>query len=327
MFRSAIVKLTTVYVVLTMVLSLIFSFVFYHFATHELSEGLNSQFQQLVDFDHDNTSLPAQNEFSDRSNILKKDLIYFNLVVLGGSIGLGFFLAKRTLKPIEETHNQQLRFTAEASHELRTPITAMKADTESILLQKHPSYRQLEETLQNNLKDIDRLQALTEHLLYMGKFKFTKPVNGQITDLKEALNGVTNLLNRQQKDKNRLKISCPKGLKVKIDPTALEQLLTIVVDNAYKYSLADQPIKINAEASNEAIVIKVIDEGIGISVKDMPHIFEHFYRSSSSEGPNASGYGLGLPLAKDIAEHYGGSIVVTSLQSKGTTVTIKLKKA
>lgn len=328
MFRSALFKLAAVYVGSAMVLSLTFSAVLYHFATHELDEGLHNQYHHFVDKDHDTdtTESATRPELLARSNHLKEDLLYFNCIVLAGSIVLGYILAKRTLKPIEAAHTDQLRFTAEASHELRTPITAMKADTESILSLKRPSYRQLKDTLISNLNDIERLEALTNHLLYMGRFKFQKQPSAESVSLKEAVENSLRLVERKYKDKN-IAISIElQDQRILGDKIALEQLLTIVIDNAFKYSKKDGEINFASKKGSVSAQLTITDSGVGIAAKDLPHIFEHFYRSADNTGPHASGYGLGLSLAKDIAEYYGGSLSVTSVKNKGTSVTISLPK-
>src|ERR1035438_8663009 len=130
MFKSATLKLTLWYVLIVMVLSLLFSGVLYHFTTHELSEGLDDQYHQIISNDHDgdNYRYISTSELDTRSKHLILEMVYFNIVVLLGASISSYALARRTLRPIEEAHQAQIRFTAEASHELRTPLTAMKAD-------------------------------------------------------------------------------------------------------------------------------------------------------------------------------------------------------
>ena len=329
MFRSALFKLTAVYVILTLLLSLMFSLVFYQFAEHELNEGLHHQYSLLVDNDHDadNVNRATGTELTTRSAHLERDLIYFNIVVFIGSIALALFLASRTLRPIEIAHESQIRFTAEASHELRTPISAMKADTESILGERRPTYKQLHDTLKSNLSDIQRLERLTNHLLYMGRFKSQKTTESPTSNVSKGIESSISLAGRQYKEKDIRPVLEIEDVNVKTEQIVLEQLLTIIVGNAYKYSKKKGTVTINAKSTAKNVHITVSDTGRGIPSQDLPHIFEHFYRSSNSQGPYSSGHGLGLPLAKNIVSHYGGEIIITSNKTSGTKVDIRLPKA
>lgn len=330
MFKSALLKLLLVYVTLTMALSLGFTFVFYKVATHELSEGLHHQYESLASNDHDadnsrNYDTESEAEFQARKTNIRNDMVYVNLVVLVGSVVVGYALARWTLRPIEEAHRGQLRFTAEASHELRTPLTAIRADTESMLMLKGAKAADLRATLQHNLSDIERLERLTRHLLDMGHYRSGKKPRMESVDLPKLLDGVAHQLQTKYKSKKvGIKQQCD-AANVYADPLSLEQLIVILADNAVKYSPVSGTVRIAVTQEQRKVVITVKDNGSGIDPDDMPHIFEHFYRSKQHSGAKAaSGYGLGLPLAKDIVDMYKGTIAVDSKPGKGTTVTVRL---
>ncbi len=330
MFRSTLVKLTLVYVILTMALSLSFSFVFYRLATHELSEGLHHQYEDIVGNDHDTDNKhrydhESSSELQQRQDTIRNGLVYVDIGVLIGSVVVGYVLARRSLRPIEEAHRSQLRFTAEASHELKTPLTAMKADTESMLMQRGANASELRATLKNNLSDIERLERLTRHLLDMGRYRSDAKPRLEEVDLPKLLGGVVRQLGIKYKSKNvRIEQQCTLAV-VYAEPLSLEQLLVILTDNAVKYSPKGGMVRIAASQVQRKTVITVQDNGSGIDPEDLPHIFEHFYRSKQhSSTKAASGYGLGLPLAKDIVDMYKGSISVDSKANEGTTVTVRL---
>lgn len=331
MFKSATVKLTLWYVLLVMGLSLLLCSALYHFSTHELAEGLHNQFQKLAHNDNDGDNrnyVPAQ-ELDTRSQRLLQDIVYFNIFVLLGSSLAGYALARRTLAPIEVAHKAQLRFTADASHELRTPLTAMKADTEATLMKKRPSSAALRRTLQDNLHDIEKLEKLANHLLEISRYKsLAAPAWEQV----ELENVIQEVLSQFQKSigANHLQVKVKSTpLSVAGDQQGLTQLLTIVLDNAIKYSPTKGLITIILSKVNKYAVVKIKDEGIGIYDEDLPHIFERFYRAQNAvtHKQKHTGYGLGLPLAKEILELHNGSIGVQSQENKGTTVTIKLPLA
>lgn len=329
MFRSAILKLTFWYVLLSMGLSLLLSVAVYHFASHELTEGLNNQSHAIIsnDYDADNIRAISSRELSNRSSQLFSDLLYFNIVILVGSTIASYILARRTMRPIEDTHQAQVRFIAEASHELRTPLAAMRVDTESILREKRKDPHTMQTALEDNLKDIVRLEKLTDHLLQMSRYKEHSVLSPVAIDVQVLLRDTIEQLKRQYSDRKLDFIIHSVPATLSIDPVAIQQLLTIIIDNAIKYSHAGiSTITITITRSKSGLSIEVSDEGIGITAQDLPHIFEHFYRSSNvkNQAIAVGGYGLGLPLAKDIVDLYGGTIAVHSTENKGATFIVTL---
>jgi signal transduction histidine kinase len=327
MFKSALTKLTLVYVGLVMALCIIFSFVFFQFATHELNAGFKNQYRIISGNDHDSDNYNSVSgpELHARADHLETNLVYFNAAVLVGTVVAGYVLAMRTLRPIEAAHASQERFTAEASHELRTPLTAMKADTESILMTQDATTKQLRKALEENLHDIERLEKLSTHLLNMGRYKSKNNLATETIDLQTLIKETVVQAKRHYKNKHATIITDLQPAKALVEPIAIQQLLLIVIENALKYSRANAAVKVSQIVESNQIRITVEDTGIGISETDLPHIFEHFYRSSQAKSSDtASGYGLGLPLARDIVALYNGTIEVTSREGKGTIVTIFL---
>lgn len=324
MFRSATFKLTLWYVLLATGLSLVFSIVTYHLSTTEIEEALNRQYTNLTaDETIDDTLLPSS-ELDRHAQHLLGELVWFNgFVIIGASIG-GYFLARRTLRPIEDAHKAQVRFTAEASHELRTPLAAMKADTEVALMEKGLSTN-ARNTLKGNLSDIERLEGLTSYLLDIARYKnkptkHTAPVNMDEI-VQDAIKQTSHAAN-----KKHIKIEQHiQPAQVIGEQQALSQLVTIVLDNAIKYSHNKGNIIIKLRTANE-VILSITDNGIGIPSADLPNIFAPFFRSSNTQTSKdyTNGYGLGLPLAHEIVKAHGGTIHISSTEAVGTTVTIKL---
>jgi two-component system sensor histidine kinase CiaH len=328
MFRSATLKMSLWYVAFSMALSLAFSAALYLFSTHELQEGLSNQYREIVDNDHDrdNQNAITKREFDARSTNLRQELIYFNILVLIGTSGASYMLARRTLKPIEEAHEQQLRFTAEASHELRTPLTGMKADTEATLMQKNADIPMLRHALEENIRDIERLEDLTNHLLELALYQ-NKNVQAKTKIVLSTI--VNSVVSQYQSRISGRKLTIDTNLDKTTmigDKAAVLRLVTIVLDNAIKYSKDGGRILISVSHEPEVAKVSIRDDGVGIATADLPHIFERFYRSNHgfTSQEQVSGYGLGLSLAKEIVAVLRGSIDVVSKQDEGTTVVIKL---
>ena len=329
MFKSATVKLTLWYVLLIMGLSFLFSGVLYHFSTGELTEALHNQYQVLSDHDRSDRSYVSTHELDTRSRHLLKNLVYFNILVLAGSSLASYILAKRTLRPIEAAHQAQIRFTADASHELRTPLAAMKADTEATLMRGSGNAALLRRALKDNLADIEKLDKLTDHLVEISRYDSKTATPKEAVEMESIVQEVVQQFNSRTKD-NNVKIEVKtEPARIHGDPHGVRQLITIVLDNAIKYSKPKGQIKVTLLKKNKNVVIAVKDHGIGIPADDLPHIFERFYRSQNvnTNKKRAAGYGLGLPLAEDIVEIHGGSIAVHSREHEGATVTITLPLA
>lgn len=328
MFKSALIRLTLWYVLLIMSLSLVFSGVLYHFSTEELTEALHNQYLVLKDNDKDDQTNVSTYELNVRSHQLLDNLIYFNIVVLVGSCLISYFLAKRTLQPIEAAHRAQIRFTADASHELRTPLTAMKADTEATLMKESNDPALLRETLQANLEDIESLDKLTDHLVEVSRYDSKTTINKEKLELNQIIDEVIKQFDHQVQAKKLLIKTQTPATEIYGEAHGIRQLLTIILDNAVKYSNKNGTITIKLQKSHKYIIISVKDNGIGIPKADLPHIFERFYRSNNVDQSKlkTKGYGLGLPLAKEIVERHNGSINIQSGPETGTIVTVKLPR-
>lgn len=328
MFRSATFTLTIWYVLLATCLSLLFSLVVYHLSTDEISEALNRQYASLTNSENyrDSDSLPPPDpEIQRHAQHLLGELLWFNAIVIVGSSVGGYFLARRTLRPIEDAHKAQVRFTAEASHELRTPLAAMRADTEVALMEKGLSTK-ARNTLRGNLRDIERLEGLTNYLLDIARYKNKATATVVPVNMDQV---VQNAIKQTSYAAHKKQIKIEQHIKpvqVAGEERALSQLVSIVLDNAIKYSHEQSKIIISLLAKDE-VTLTIQDNGIGIPAADIPHLFAPFYRASNTQisKETSDGYGLGLPLAYEIAETYGGNISVHSEEGVGTTVTIKLR--
>lgn len=324
MFQSATFKLTLWYVLLATCLSVLFSVVVYRLSTEELGEALTHQYSSFVGNDHDGDNVPPPySDIQRHGQHLLNELIWFNIVVVSGSSVVGYFLARRTLKPIENAHQAQTRFTAEASHELRTPLAAMRADTEVALMEKGlPAKTQ--RTLQGNLRDIERLELLAGHLLDIARYQNKIKAEPVPLDLDEIVQNVVNQLSRAAQEKHISIEPDIRPVQVRGEQYGLQQLVTIVLDNAIKYSHEHGTIVVSLHSDETKAELTIKDNGIGIPSDDLPHIFERFYRSmnTKSDKEAANGYGLGLPLAQAIVIAHSGEIQISSREDNGTTVRV-----
>jgi signal transduction histidine kinase len=337
-FSSAIIKLTVSYAVIVMVISIGFSIAIFQISTQEIDRGLGNQtlaIRQLPD----SRMIPfgqrldqiREQESTASSNRLSTNLIYFNLLILLLSATGSYLLARRTLKPIEEMLESQQRFTADASHELKTPLTAMRTEIEVNLRDKAISADESRALLESNLEEIGKLETLSSALLKLTRYSEEVKVEFSKISLSEVVVEAYNKVKSIADEKNItivLKgISESKEVSILGDKQSLVELFVILFDNAIKYSPRDTKVQLSVTSLEKRIKIAIKDNGIGIKASDIPHIFDRFYRADHSRSKDqVSGYGLGLSIAKRIVDLHRGKISVTSSPSHGSEFALEFNK-
>lgn len=236
---------------------------------------------------------------------------------------ISLFLAKTALKPIEEMWTGQKRFIADASHELKTPLTVIMANCE--IMRSHP-----EENVENQMGWIEsteeegrHMKALIEDMLTLSKNETASAAAFEDVDFSKTVNRVFLQYEAVAYERGvNLSCSVEDGVIVSGDGTKLKQLIMILIDNALKY----EPRGGNAEATLKtkggSAYLTVKNKSSVISEKDLPHVFDRFYRSDSSR--SSEGFGLGLAIAKSIADLHGGNISVSSSSEEGTAFSVSL---
>lgn len=327
-FRSATARLAASYLAIIVVLSLSFSIVLYRTLSYEWNR-LQIQPRYSIDQSPDRDLFEEfleQRANDDRHAVIARLFLLNFLVFIAGAI-VSQYLAKRTLQPIEETMEIQSRFTSDASHELRTPLTAIRAKNEVALRKPKLSAQDAKKVIKSNLDEVIKLQKLSDGLLMLSNGRRTK-LEIKSVFINELANEAMNQVIEQAQAKDiEIEDSVPK-LKVRADPTSTVQILTILLDNAIKYSNPKSKILLEGQKKGNVGLIAVIDAGMGIKPVDLPHIFERFYRADSSRSRKGiDGNGLGLAIAKNLVELQNGEITVKSRYGKGSNFSIKLPLA
>jgi signal transduction histidine kinase len=332
MFRSATLRLTLWYLAIAMGISLLFSVALYHVTTGELRSGLHQESQSLYNqfpvFQGDpNVNFHPNSYYDNASHVILLRLIGFNVMVLLAAGVSSYFLAKKTLDPIEAAHKQQKRFTSDVSHELRTPLTAIKMESEVALLNSKASSKELRYTLESNLEEVGKLETLINNLLRLARLEANElQQNFQKINTKDVVDEAISKVSKAATNQKMNIISSGKNTDFYGDQESLAQLITILLDNAIKYSPSGSTIKIEKSFSKDNVVLKVKDEGGGISHEALEHVFDRFYRADSSRNKAKEGFGLGLSIAKMIADIHKGDVTLTSQNEKGTTVIVSIPK-
>lgn len=314
-----------------MTLSIVFSLVIFRVASGEIQvrlERLQTNLQQTQQSQNSNVPPPImlmqnirQIEEDAASTNLSTQLVYVNIFVLlfGGFIS--YFLARRSLLPIEKAHDAQSRFTSDASHELRTPLAVMKTELEVALRDNNATAESLREVLTSNLEEVDKLSKLSEMLLSISRID-----NSGLKLSSVNLAKVTKETIKQfGKPAGRIRFKPGKQQIVFGNEVAIADIVKILIDNALQYSPAGSAIYISISHNSGNAVFQITNSGNGIDADKLPYIFDRFYRADSSRtNGKHKGHGLGLALAKNITELHNGNLSATSTPGKDTTFKLVL---
>lgn len=242
--------------------------------------------------------------------------------------GGGYYMAAKNIKPLEILFAREHEFAADASHELRTPLTVLSLGVESL---QNDDESKLSGFAQEVLRDMQHetkyMSRLIEALLTLARGdEENTPLARAKVDLTEVAVKVCNKM-RPLAAKKGLELEYAAGDASQVfilgDKNKMEQLLIIFIDNAIKYSESGT-ITVTVEADSMHAVIKVMDEGIGISESDAQKIFERFYRVDKARSRAAGGFGLGLNIARIIVVRHGGTVSVKPRSPHGSIFTVRL---
>ena len=329
--HSAVLRLTLFYIAAIALLSVSFSFFVYELSSNEFQRpaqapSAQSFFGYNLYRDEFNTFLNTRTDESLRN--LRNNLIIFNIVIIGVGAGISYWFARRTLRPVTEAMERQSRFTADASHELRTPLTVMQSEIEVGLRDKKLSAKEARELLQSNLEEVERLTALANNLLQLSNGA-AKDVSHEPVSLRTASEAALRKLSVKATNKNiTIRNRIAAAARTKGNLQSLTELIGILVDNSIKYSPEGATVALDTLVHGNRLQLVVRDNGYGMKKEDIPRIFDRFYRADAARTRNDSdGYGLGLSIAKNIAEAHGGTIKVDSELGKGATFTVTLPVA
>lgn len=332
-FKSARLKLTLLYLLIIMVISVSFSAGIYGIMSREMERFARSQRFRIEgrmffpDQGRQVAPLPDPDLLWELKSRLIVYLGFINLIILVSAGLLGYLLAGWTLKPIARMLEDQTRFISDASHELKTPLTAMKSSFEVFLREPKPNISEAREVIKDGVKDVDNLANLASSLLTLSRF--SEPDTGvsrESVDLAKIIYDVADALkplaqNRQININLNVASAYILG-----DSQKLAELFTILLDNAIKYSKENGKVAVMLNKTDGHVLVDVADFGIGIATEDLAHIFDRFYRADTSRTKTVvDGHGLGLAIAKKIVEAHKGTITVKSQLGAGTTFQIKFR--
>lgn len=331
MKKSEVNRLTLSYLAVIMTLSLIFTGIIYLLSTASLnrpllpSEEENSSVSvEAPEFEEHSFENTFRKRLERRDNTTRMTIIYslagFNLGIFVIGVFVSRSLAKLSLAPIERAMMKQTQFIFDASHELKTPLTAMLVRNEVALRKKSLPEEKAREVIEKNIEEILKMKELTASMLDVARENGEPEKSTEISvpeflaDLQEKLAPVA----RERGVKIETEMNLGKNLRASAAKNTLEQIMTIFADNAMKYS-GEKIIYLRAGRRGKNVAFSVKDNGVGVKKEDQKRIFERFYQvdAARTRTEDKTSHGLGLAIAKNLAERQGYKIVLRSSEGRG----------
>jgi len=228
---------------------------------------------------------------------------------------------------LNDSFQQQRRFVADASHEMRTPLSVIMSST-GLALSKDREPEEYRMQLETCQRSANRMHQLVESLLMLARLDGSQPPEPSVlVDLaKLAAESVAWLEDLASEKNIQLKTNLQPSFVIG-HPSLLNQVLTNLIVNAIQYNRAGGTVYINVQNDSNSVLLVVEDDGIGIPSSDIPHLFERFYRVDQARSRNSGGSGLGLSICHRIVQIHGGSIEVDSTVGEGSKFKVRLPVA
>jgi two-component system, OmpR family, sensor kinase len=226
---------------------------------------------------------------------------------------------------IERVFEAQRRFTADASHELRSPLSRLRAELE-VTLRRARDRSEYEKALRSCLQEVEWLSGLTNELLTLARLDAgeswkSQPQSVRLTPILEQ--AISRLAPEASRREIAFLVDARADLMIQVAPSAAALMVANVLDNAVKFSPPGSRVRIRVTPEKGTAVVAISDSGPGIPASELPHLFERFYRGSTSQSGAVPGVGLGLAICRVIMEGQGGSIGISSPRGEGATVSIR----
>ncbi len=228
------------------------------------------------------------------------------------------------LQRIDTAFEAQRRFTADASHELRSPLTALRGELE-LALRRERSPEEYRRVIESALEEAERLTALAEDLLTLARSDAgeIEPRLRQVDLGAPVAKTVERLSPKAERKKIRVTVRRPERLSVLCDPELIERLVWNLVDNAIKFTTPGGRVEVTVSSADGDAILEVADTGPGVRDAARDKIFDRFFRDNVAH-PSSEGTGLGLAIVRAIAEVHGGSVAVESRETGGALFRVRL---
>lgn len=241
---------------------------------------------------------------------------------------LGALIVLNDITRLRRLETIRSDFVANVSHELKTPITAIKGFVETLLDGALEEPEEARRFLGIVMRQAERLNAIIEDLLDLSRIEQESDLD-RVPLAPEKIGALLGsarqiCLTRARQDQVRVRVECPEDLVAEVNAALLEQAVTNLIDNAIKYSPADSEVTVSAEATSAGLEIRVVDRGCGIAEEHLSRLFERFYRVDKARSRKLGGTGLGLAIVKHIIQAHGGEVGVQSTPGQGSVFSLRI---
>lgn len=225
---------------------------------------------------------------------------------------------------LQTTESARRRFVSDASHELKTPLAAIRLLTDSILQTEDIDWSTTREFVSDIGQEAERLARITEDLLRLTRLDSGVMGKPEIVDVLPVLEQVMRMMNLVAQEKGvELTYDAAEGCTVLAAKDEIHQVIYNLVDNAVKYSVAGGAVQVSLRWGNEQVILQVADNGAGIPEEDLPRIFQRFYRVDKARSRAAGGTGLGLSIVQDTMQKRGGTVEAANRPGGGAVFTAR----
>ena len=260
-----------------------------------------------------------------RISSFRSFLVYSVIVSLAGMVAVGILvllLSKMVMKPVQESYEKQKSFITDAGHEIKTPLTIIDADA-SIL---EMDCGEDNEWIKDIRAQVSRLTSLTKDLIYLSRMEEEKPqvqnIDFPLSDvITETAQSFQALAKVQQKT---FRMEVEPMLNLCGDEKAITQLISILLDNALKYSDEHGTISLKAHSKGRNVCIEVFNTAEKVETSELGRLFDRFYRAEKSRNSQTGGYGIGLSIARAVVDAHKGRITASSADGKSLLITVIL---
>jgi signal transduction histidine kinase len=246
------------------------------------------------------------------------------ILVPVGLVGLllagvgGLYMSRRALRPVRDSFQRQRTFIADASHELKTPLSLISINAD--VMKRNPTDPENKEVIDDQLSEISRMDTLLSDLLVLARLDAGKlDVEDKPFDLAAVMAETSGrFLARASEEGVQLEVEVREELPVRGDPGRTSQILAALLDNAMRYTPKGGTITLSGRLLDGWVEASVTDTGPGISLEHLPNLFERFYRAEAARTRQGGGTGLGLSISRELAHAQGGELTAENV-SEGDT--------
>jgi signal transduction histidine kinase len=318
MFNRARIRLTALYIGLFTLAIGLFSLVFYVVIASALAPAFDLA-PELTN------KQAAEAAYQASVRVVGMALLAADLVVIALVAVAAWAVADRTLRPIREAHARQRRFVADASHEMRTPLAAIRSSADGALATA-TTVDELRRALAVDALAADRLTRITNDLLLLARSEAIPNPRGEAVDLSVVVAEAVESFSAAHPEFPMARVVLASDLRVAAEPTEISRIVANLLDNAIRYAgQRASPPRITTRADHREALVEVSDDGQGIVAADLDRIFEPFHRVHAEAG-TPEGNGLGLTIARSLAQRNGGRLTATSQPGIGATFRLSLTR-